>query len=58
LGADALLIDERRGRAVASARGVPVIGTLGIAAGARRAGMVESAASVVAELRADGFWHR
>jgi hypothetical protein len=32
LRADALLIDERRGRAVAAARGISVIGTLGIVA--------------------------
>jgi predicted nucleic acid-binding protein len=54
--ADALLIDERRGRLVAAARGISVIGTLGIVAGARRSGALEHAAPVVAELRADGFW--
>jgi len=56
LHADALLIDERRGRAVAVARGISVIGTLGVVAGARRAGAIERAAPIVAELRADGFW--
>jgi predicted nucleic acid-binding protein len=56
LRADALLIDERRGRAVAATRGISVIGTLGIVAGARRSGALERAAPVVAELRADGFW--
>ena len=56
LGADALLIDERDGRAVALARGIAVIGTLGIVAGARRSGALERAAPVVAQLRADGFW--
>ncbi|MBN1918274.1 MAG: DUF3368 domain-containing protein, partial [Verrucomicrobia bacterium] len=56
LHADALLIDERRGRAVAATRGIAVIGTLGIVAGARRSGVLERAAPVVAELRADGFW--
>lgn len=40
LGAEALLIDERHGRAVALARGIAVIGTLGIVAGARRSGRV------------------
>lgn len=56
LRADALLIDERDGRAVALARGIAVIGTLGIVAGARRSGVLERAAPVVAQLRADGFW--
>lgn len=56
LRADALLIDERRGRAVAAARGISVIGTLGVVAGARRAGALERAAPIIAELRADGFW--
>jgi hypothetical protein len=54
--AEALLIDERRGRVVAAARGISVIGTLGIVAGARKLGALERAAPVVAELRADGFW--
>jgi predicted nucleic acid-binding protein len=54
--ADALLIDERRGRAVATARGISVIGTLGVVAGARRVGALDRAALVVTELRADGFW--
>jgi uncharacterized protein len=56
LRADALLIDERRGRAVAVRRGIAVIGTLGIVAGARRDGLLERAGPVVTELRADGFW--
>jgi uncharacterized protein len=56
LGADALLIDEHDGRAVALTRGIAVIGTLGIVAGARRLGVLERAAPVVVQLRADGFW--
>lgn len=56
LQADALLIDERRGRGVASARGIAVLGTLGILAGARRRGRLERVAPIVTALRADGFW--
>jgi predicted nucleic acid-binding protein len=56
LHADALLIDERRGRGVAAARGIAVLGTLGILAGARRSGRLQRAAPVVTALRADGFW--
>lgn len=56
LHADALLIDERRGRSVAAGRGIAVLGTLGILAGAKRAGAVDRVAPIVELLRADGFW--
>jgi predicted nucleic acid-binding protein len=56
LRADALLIDERNESGVALERGIAVIGTLAIVAGARRSGALEQAAPVVARLRADGFW--
>jgi hypothetical protein len=56
LGAEAVVMDERRGRAVATSRGLAVIGTLGVLAGAHRAGALERVAPVIAALRADGFW--
>ncbi len=56
LRAEAVIIDERRGRAVATSRGLAVIGTLGVLAGARRAGALERVAPVIAALRTDGFW--
>jgi predicted nucleic acid-binding protein len=54
--ADALLIDDRRGRSVAMIHGIAVIGTLGIVAGARRLGVIEQAAPIVTMLRSDGAW--
>jgi len=54
--ADAVLIDERRGRGVAVALGLTVIGTLGILAGAKRRHVVDRLRPIVEELRADGFW--
>lgn len=56
LRASAILIDERRGRGVASGMGLAVIGTLGVLAGAKRAGVLVLARPVIAELHADGFW--
>lgn len=54
--ADVLLMDERRGRAVAAQRSIPVIGTLGVLAAAKRLGAIDTAGPVVEALRADGFW--
>ena len=55
LHADYLLIDERRGRHIATARGIPVIGTLGILIESYRRRHIENPSDVLAELRAARF---
>ena len=55
LGATVLLIDERKGRAVARERGLNVRGTLGVLVEARRAGHVPSLRSMLDALRTQGF---
>jgi len=55
LHADYLLIDERRGRQIATARGIPVIGTLGILIESYRRKHIENPSEVLAELRAARF---
>ncbi|MCU0751857.1 MAG: DUF3368 domain-containing protein [Akkermansiaceae bacterium] len=50
LGADRLLIDERKGRRLAKQEGVPVIGLVGVVLLARRNGLVASARSLLQRL--------
>ena len=48
--ADYLLMDEKRGRAIAKARGLDVIGLLGVLLKARKAGLTPSLAACIDEL--------
>lgn len=56
LGADLVLIDDRRGREVARRMNLAVKGTLGVLIEARDRGLLERLAPVVGELREAGFW--
>ena len=55
LGARILLIDERKGRAVARERGLNVRGTLGVLVDARRSGHISSLRAALDELLMEGF---
>jgi hypothetical protein len=55
--ADLLLVDERRGRRIASAAGLTVTGLLGVVARAKRAGLIDLGKPVLEELiRTARFW--
>lgn len=53
LRADRLLIDERKGRALAAHEGVPVIGLLGVLLLAKHREMIPSARSLVERLQSE-----
>lgn len=55
LGAALLLIDERKGRAIARERGLKIRGTLGVLVEARHAGHIPSLRDVLDELVTEGF---
>jgi uncharacterized protein len=55
LGAKLVLIDERKGRAIARERGLNVRGTLGVLVEARQEGHITSLRSALDDLRAQGF---
>jgi hypothetical protein len=55
LRADFLLIDERRGRQMATARGINVIGLLGILLESYRRRRIQNPFDILAELRASQF---
>ena len=57
LRADLLLIDERKGRRLAVAEGVSVIGLLGVVVLAKRRGLIPSARNLITGLRdQSGFY--
>ena len=55
LRGELLLIDERLGRRVAAARGIPVRGTLGVLVQARRTGALPALRPALERLVAEGF---
>lgn len=55
LGADLLLLDERRARAQAIGGGMPVTGTLGILRQARERGLIQAVSPLIDDLRLRGF---
>jgi predicted nucleic acid-binding protein len=55
LRADALIMDERRGRRVAAGRGITVIGVLGMLRESYRRGFIDNPIALAAHLRSLGF---
>jgi len=55
LRADALIMDERRGRQVAAGRGIIVIGVLGMLRESYRRGFIDNPIALAAQLRPLGF---
>jgi hypothetical protein len=54
--ADLLLMDEKRGRRIATGLGLRVLGLLGLLAEAKRQGVVKDCKPVLDQLIASGFW--
>jgi predicted nucleic acid-binding protein len=55
LRADLRIMDERRGREIAAARGLTVIGALGILRESSRRGLISNPIEVASHLRSTGF---
>jgi hypothetical protein len=54
--ADFLIIDERLGRELAAARGLSVIGVLGILRESYRRGLITDPVAIVNQMRSIGFY--
>lgn len=55
LRADALIMDERRGRQMAAGRGITVVGVFGLLRESYRRGLIQNPLELAAQLRASGF---
>jgi len=53
--ADALIMDERKGRAIVHSRGIPLIGALGILGDAYHQGLIDDPLRILTEMRQHGF---
>ena len=57
LSADLLLVDERRGRAVAEARGIRTVGLVGSLVACKSKGIITAVRPLLDRLRSEaGFW--
>lgn len=56
MNADLMLVDEKRGRRIAAARGLRVAGLLGVLAEAKVRGLIPSCGPVVDAMIEAGFW--
>ncbi|MDX1943077.1 MAG: DUF3368 domain-containing protein [Saprospiraceae bacterium] len=56
IGADLLLIDEKRGRLKANELGIATVGLIGIITRLKKAGHIEAIKPILDELRSSGFW--
>jgi len=54
--ADLLLIDELKGRKIATEKSIPIIGTLGILINAKKNNLITSVKDKMDNLRSIGFW--
>ena len=50
-----LLIDERKGRAIANRRGVPVVGIAGVLLAAKKRGLIDAVVPILKNLEQAGY---